>query len=70
MRVDKNIPVPKVGRSAVYPFADMSIGDSFPLGDKPLDSCRNAAVSYGHRHSMKFTVRKTDDGSYRCWRVA
>jgi len=37
----------------------------------PADVHRLKAAShaYGKRHSMKFTVRKQDNG-YRCWRIS
>ena len=65
-RIDKNVPIPKR-----FPFELMEVGDSFalPAGVKrPAASV--AAMRYGRKHGMRFTVRQMPDKSFRCWRVA
>jgi hypothetical protein len=48
----------------------MQIGDSFAV---PPELSRNtvsvAAGRYGDKHQMKFTVRRMDDKTLRCWRI-
>lgn len=65
MKVDKNIPLPRK-----FPFADMKVGDSFAV---PTDIKRPAvtvaAMRYGRKHGMKFTVRQVADKTFRCWRI-
>ncbi len=66
MKVEKNVPMPHK-----YPFADMQVGDSFPIPPTMKRQTVNvAAMRYGKKHGMKFTVRLTEDRSYRCWRIA
>ena len=64
-RIDKNVPLPKK-----YPFAKMKIGDSFAV---PPDVNRSAvsvaAMRFGRKHGMKFTVRQVADKTFRCWRI-
>lgn len=64
--IDKNVPLPRR-----FPFDGMQIGDSFAV---PLDVSRPAinvaAMRYGRKHGVKFTVRLMPDRSLRCWRVA
>lgn len=65
MKVEKNVPLP-----SKWPFKDMQVGDSFAV---PKDISRTtvsiAALRYGRKHGMKFTVRTTTDRTLRCWRI-
>ena len=64
--VDKAVPLPRR-----YPFADMEPGDSFAVPPEIKRTAINvAALRYGRKHKMKFTIRLTDDRTLRCWRVA
>ena len=64
-RIDKNVPIPKR-----FPFESMEVGDSFAL---PADAKRTAmsvaAMRYGRKHGMKFTIRQLADKTFRCWRI-
>lgn len=67
--IESSIPVPTVQR-AVYPFADMEIGDSFllPIPDEPTpekqaealaelaSKTRNAAYQYAKKRNAKLSV--------------
>lgn len=76
--IKKNIPIPVIerhaGRPAIYPFAEMAIGDSILI---PVDknskrglSARRSAHGYADRHSgFKFTTLFVDSG-LRIWRVS
>lgn len=83
--LEKNIPLPRrsggPGKKAIYPFATMSVGDSFSLPlsgdtdargyDKMALRLSNAANGHRLRHGGEFTVRTLrDEGVVRCWRVA
>lgn len=64
--VERGIPVP-----TRYPFAEMAVGDSFLV---PAHVKRSAvsvsALRYGKANGGKrFTVRKTQEGALRCWRI-
>ena len=66
MKVEKNVPIPQK-----YPFAGMQVGDSFAVPpDVKRPAINVAAMRYGLKHGMKFTVRLTPDRTYRCWRIA
>lgn len=65
MKVDKNIPLPRK-----FPFADMKVGDSFAVpADIKRPAVTVAAMRYGRKHGMKFTVRQVADKTFRCWRI-
>lgn len=71
--IEKGGALPKnsAGRPTVYPFANMSIGDTFMVRNKRLrHSVAAAAYSYGRRHKgFKFALRAEGDG-FRVYRVA
>ncbi len=69
MMIRNDIPIPSSYRK--YPFALMCVGDSFEAGRDELSRKRVSAAAhyYGRHHGKTFTVRKADDGSYRCWRT-
>lgn len=71
-KIDHDVPMPygKHGNTK-YPFQSMEVGDSF-LFPQDNGKTRNAAIGYGRRKGMKFTVRCVDPvkGEYRCWRIA
>jgi hypothetical protein len=73
-QIEKNVPLPlrpKQGRPAKYPFATMSVGDSFfvSIGGVVETSFRNVAAQAGKRLGRKFSVKKNHDG-FRVWRVS
>ena len=69
-KVEKGITRPsgKYGPTK-YPFFVMEVGDSFEVPIEKKNSIYKCASSYGKRHGQKFSVRKFDDATYRCWRV-
>jgi|SanBayMetagenome_1026888.scaffolds.fasta_scaffold106850_3 hypothetical protein len=65
VKVDKNIPIP-----VKFPFAGMQVGDSFAVPpDVKRPAVTVAAMRFGRRHGMRFTVRQVADKTYRCWRI-
>ena len=74
--VEKGIPIPPrkcgTGRPALYPFAEMKVGDSFAIESARKRQGRMCAIAsdYGKRHGMRFTVRAIGDGMLRVWRIA
>ena len=63
--IDKNVPLPKR-----YPFEGMQVGDSFAVPPEVKRATVNvAAMRYGRKHGVKFTVRLTADRTLRCWRI-
>lgn len=66
--IDKGIPIPEVtkGRTSVYPFKEMIVGDSI------LCTCKNNPISVarliGNKIGYKFTSRKVE-GGFRIWRI-
>jgi len=72
-RIEKGVPLPGkggAGGARKYPFPDMEVGDSFPIPQGLNERVGMAASQYGLRYHIKLSVRKTPDGSYRCWRIA
>lgn len=69
-KIEQGVPHP-AHQSIKYPFAEMSVGDSFLInGDASHQKVATAAQKYGlaQGRNWKFSVRKTPDG-YRCWRT-
>jgi len=65
MKIDKQFPIP-----VKYPFAGMQVGDSFAVPpDVKRPAVTVAAMRYGRKHGMKFTVRQVADKTFRCWRL-
>lgn len=65
MKIDKNIKLP-----SKFPFKDMKVGDSFavpPNVKRPAVTV--AAMRFGRKHGMRFTVRQMPNKSFRCWRI-
>lgn len=67
-KIEKNIPQPAPRKSIVkgrYPFAEMSVGDSFFIPIEKGDTIRGmsnrvsvAAFTYGKLHKKKFSQRQ------------
>jgi hypothetical protein len=65
MKVEKDVPLP-----VKFPFAGMQVGDSFAVPpDVKRPAVTVAAMRFGRRHGMRFTVRQVADKTYRCWRI-
>jgi hypothetical protein len=52
-----------------YPFGKMKVGQSFAFDICDYQLISSAASWYGKRNKIKFSIRKQEDGSYRCGRV-
>lgn len=65
------MPPPGGGWRNKYPFPEMQVGDAFDL---PIDMRTKAASATGsyskHHPEYKFSIRKIDENTIRCWRVA
>lgn len=76
-QIESNIPVPDKGRGGAgrhpkYPFARLSVGDSFfAAGTTAQEKTRveSAARSFGVDNGVKFTTQRSPDG-VRVWRIA
>lgn len=65
MKIDKQFSIP-----VKYPFAGMQVGDSFAVPpDVKRPAVTVAAMRFGRKHGMKFTVRQVADKTFRCWRI-
>ena len=76
-KLEKNVPLPNdleyMGAKRKYPWLEMEVGDSFAIPEGRHESVRTASAAWVLRHperDMRFSVRKLEDGTYRCWRVA
>lgn len=65
---DVKVPTKK-GQSFKYPFPAMKVGQSFEIPLKKITTVRNNSFRYGRSNNKKFTVRKLENGTYRCWRI-
>jgi hypothetical protein len=65
VKVEKDVPLP-----VKFPFAGMQVGDSFAVPpDVKRPAVTVAAMRFGRKHGMRFTVRQVADKTYRCWRI-
>jgi hypothetical protein len=69
-KIDRTIPLGRIGRVSKYPFASLGVGDSFEIrGADLVHSLRCAASQYARRHGVRFATRAVP-GGVRVWRVA
>lgn len=71
-QIDKDVELPSTGRSSVYPFSKMEVGDSFLVATddkRRAASLRACASTYAKKNSVKFTCKQVD-GGVRVWRTA
>jgi hypothetical protein len=69
IKIDKNVPIPETsGAGALYPFAEMEVGDSFYVEGKTTAQLQNSASHWRKRKGWKFRTRTEDKGA-RIWRV-
>ena len=64
-KIEKDVPMPKAGRPAKYPYATMNINESVVVDSH---AAADAAHSYSNHSDKKFAYRKCKEG-YRVWRV-
>lgn len=63
--VERDVKMPEQrGRSSVYPFGEMEVGDSFAFEAETRHNVQRAASAYGSRNNKKYSVR-----GLRCWRT-
>lgn len=75
LNISKGIALPtREALVDMIPWRDLAVGMSFPvdsaLGEKPVERLRMAIHIRHKTTSERFTVRRTNDGTYRCWRIA
>jgi hypothetical protein len=73
IKIDKGIPIPRhrKGPKPKYPFAQMSIGDSF-FAAASANTLSSSSYQHTTRIGGKFSMRATvEDGvtGYRVWRI-
>lgn len=71
--IHAGVPIPPGGtrtRVSEYPFARMSVGDSFPIADQQARNAAARAARYYEKRNagVKFTTRKVE-GGFRLWRT-
>lgn len=68
--IERDAPVPPSGK-VKYHFNRMQVGDCMHVPMAVAKSAKTAAISFGHRHGVKFTTRQDlDRGVLRIWRIA
>lgn len=74
MDIQTNIPVPprmpRKGKPALYPFAELPIGGSFAIAASDAERLGSAAKQWKKRHpGWNYCTRK-DSSEIRLWRTA
>jgi hypothetical protein len=64
------IPPRSANRKSQFPFDVMQVGQSFEAPMDKVNALTTSASSFGLKHGQKFTVRRIDDKTLRCWRTA
>lgn len=73
--IEKNVPIPEIGRPVLYPWHGMQVGESFMVRcpkcelqrlTNTLTSCASRAA---RRSGFKFAIRRVN-GGVRAWRIA
>lgn len=77
--IDQGIPLPSKARSSKYPFADMSVGDSFFIAEssdqttfRAKSSVYSAMTKYAKATGTKYTIRSVSENGVnglRVWRT-
>ena len=71
IKIEKNIPAPKVWGHTKYPLSDMEVGDSFEVPKGRHSSLSTARRTAQQRYTdRRWTIRRQHDGTYRIWRIA
>jgi len=70
MEIRRDIPPPKAGSSAKYPFGELAVEECLEIeGAEQYERARGALSMYRKAHMEKsFTCRKTESGG-RIWRT-
>ena len=73
MKIEKNLPIEGLnkskGRTPIYPFHDMEVGDSiFVEGQAITGGAYQSAGIHGKKYGKRFSGR-TVEGGVRIWRV-
>jgi hypothetical protein len=72
-KIETNVPIPAVphggGSKPIYPFAEMSVGDSFAVPDKTRAMFSGTVAAAKKRTKFVFVSRDID-GGVRVWRKA
>jgi hypothetical protein len=74
IKIESGIPMPdaaggRKARLAVWPFAELKVGESFVFLADQRRAASNAAAA-AKRNKHKYTTRKLPDGNTRIWRVS
>jgi hypothetical protein len=67
--IDKGIAPPPRGGVSRYPFAEMSVGDSFFVAGATRDNLSSSCTYRKQRYGEQYAIRKVD-GGLRVWRTA
>jgi len=75
IKIDKNVPIPRLGRRPLYPWMEMEVGDSFVFPKRIKPSIANS-MSYKTAKLLqkrgiqrRYVTRLIEDGVIRCWRL-
>jgi hypothetical protein len=72
IKADRGIPIPKPrSQERKYPWHTMNVGDSFAFPADIGETSARTSVSHANRRygKKRFSIRRLDDNTLRCWRV-
>ena len=70
LKIESDIPTPVMRHWTRWPRDRMEVGQSFLIKLVKRGSLLSAIHYYGKKHPLKrFSVRKVDDFTYRCFRI-
>jgi hypothetical protein len=66
--IEKGIPIPSSSR---FPLDRMEVEDSFAIPERHMEALRSAIRKFcAQNPGRKFTTRREDRDTRRCWRVS
>jgi len=73
IEIECDVPLPQNlsprGRSTVWPFKMMKVGDSFEVPKERAEALRRAIGPSAKYYRMRLISRLQPDGALRCWRA-
>ena len=67
--IEKGVPTIEGSKYLSYPFEEMDVGDSFVFSIEHYKKISSAKTQVKKRTGKVFSLRKQENGSFRCWRT-
>ena len=66
MKIEKDIPIPKIRSNSKYPFDRMEVGDSFLVEMESYSLSKHSSIS---SCAISWAIRNNKDAKFSCRRV-